>query len=568
MYCTDNELLDNTIFTSHKVTNASTETLDSMYMGLWTDIDLGCYTDDFIGCIPTMNTFYGYNQDPQDGTTGCQCDQGVPTFCDDVPTQAITFLNKDMSSFMPLSFATCPSDPISAVQFYNILNGLYANGDPITIGGNGCQGTEPTKFPFPDNPNDSQGWSMFTASINIPFGDIRSLANTYVGSLPPGGSTTLEIGYSFHQDANLDHLEIVDEMYNQIPNLQLQYDNKFQNDCALDNCIEDCVWTGDANRDSIVTGFDWLHLGLGIDNQGDARNKPLIWYPFGATDWNASIDGINNKHADCNGDGQISEHDFDWINTMFDNSYKTIPTIDEYPHGDELSIIATGGLNMDPVNIGSFGTIQVHNNQMDSLYGLAFTLEYDTAFITYFSNHSSESVWDSLGTRMTKMKEDIGEFHYADVKTDHLNSVTKTGQIGRVILRVKPNNFEQVQTLIRIKNIKAILNDGTELDYGAKDYVLNIFNPDGTGILLNNEDFAIEKIEIFPNPTTHLLNVKFEQTTSAQFSIFDIYGKNVFQQKEETVKEATLPIEHLTSGIYFLKIKKEGKEITHKFIKI
>lgn len=229
--CSGNDLLSNTIFTSYKIVNGGTETLNSMFAGLWMDMDIGCYTDDYLGCIPERNTFYGYNKDALDGTSGCQCNDGQPTYCQVVPAQAITFLNRDLSSFLPYSSNICPSNPSSTEDYYNVMNGLYANGSPMTIGGTGCDGNEPTNFAFPDNPNDAQGWSMVNNISS--FADYRLFANTSIGSLPPGAVTTLDIGYSFHQDENLDHLEIVDEMYNQIPILQQLYNEQFKVNCSV-----------------------------------------------------------------------------------------------------------------------------------------------------------------------------------------------------------------------------------------------------------------------------------------------------------------------------------------------
>ena len=145
--------------------------------------------------------------------------------------------------------------------------------------------------------------------------------------------------------------------------------------------------------------------------------------------------------------------------------------------------------------------------------------------------------------------------------------MTQNDRILLGFFKTKRHDFERVQTFIKLKNIKVILNDGTNLNYGSNNFEVNIFNPNGSGILLENEDFEIQPIEIFPNPTTHLLNVKLPKTSSVDFSIFDIYGKNIFNKKENSIQESVLNIEHLPNGIYFLKIKVEGTEQTYKFIK-
>jgi len=87
-------------------------------------------------------------------------------------------------------------------------------------------------------------------------------------------------------------------------------------------------------------------------------------------------------------------------------------------------------------------------------------------------------------------------------------------------------------------------------------------------ILLNTADLTVPQLEIFPNPTTHSLNIKMENISNVDFTIFDIYGKNVFQQNEITIESTNLNISHLSNGIYFLKIKMGGKEWVEKFVKL
>ena len=53
--CTDQPVLNNTVFTSHKTIYHGTEALDSTAIALFTDFDLGCYLDDYQGCNPATD---------------------------------------------------------------------------------------------------------------------------------------------------------------------------------------------------------------------------------------------------------------------------------------------------------------------------------------------------------------------------------------------------------------------------------------------------------------------------------------------------------------------------------
>ena len=74
--------------------------------------------------------------------------------------------------------------------------------------------------------------------------------------------------------------------------------------------------------------------------------------------------------------------------------------------------------------------------------------------------------------------------------------------------------------------------------------------------------------EIFPNPTINLLNVKLENPEAVSFEILDLYGRKVFEKAESVESNFQLPIEHLSNGVYFLKLNMEGKYDVRKFLKM
>ncbi|MDR3047676.1 MAG: T9SS type A sorting domain-containing protein [Bacteroidales bacterium] len=61
------ELLNNTVFVNYKLVNRSSNNYHDVYLGLWSDIDLGYAFDDYIGCDVQRSSYYGYNGTPIDG---------------------------------------------------------------------------------------------------------------------------------------------------------------------------------------------------------------------------------------------------------------------------------------------------------------------------------------------------------------------------------------------------------------------------------------------------------------------------------------------------------------------
>ncbi len=60
--------LGNMFFRKYKIINKSNITFDSMYVSMWSDVDLGNSTDDFAGCDTTLSLGYCYNANANDDT--------------------------------------------------------------------------------------------------------------------------------------------------------------------------------------------------------------------------------------------------------------------------------------------------------------------------------------------------------------------------------------------------------------------------------------------------------------------------------------------------------------------
>ena len=66
-YATNNPINDLTFY-NYEIINRSTETLYEVYVGFWTDADLGYAKDDYIGCDVERGLGYIYNGDNTDET--------------------------------------------------------------------------------------------------------------------------------------------------------------------------------------------------------------------------------------------------------------------------------------------------------------------------------------------------------------------------------------------------------------------------------------------------------------------------------------------------------------------
>ncbi len=232
--CAASPVLNNTVFTSHKLIYRGFDPIDSLQIGIFTDFDLGCYLDDYQGCSPERNAFYTYNQDPVDGNVGGSCN-GFPSFPGEVPVQSATFLNKKLDRFMYFESGSVGVNPIGMhdptlpIEYFRYLTGHWRDGSPLTEGGSGYQGAgAPATHAFPDNPISSSGWTMCTAGLAL--GDRRVLGVHQIGKLFPGAVNELTMAWTHHPDSDLPCG--LANTYDEIDLVQGLFDSGFDGVCS------------------------------------------------------------------------------------------------------------------------------------------------------------------------------------------------------------------------------------------------------------------------------------------------------------------------------------------------
>lgn len=305
-YQTTDEINDMTFY-RYKLINRATDQLDSCYFAMWVDPDLGCYTDDYIGCDSTRSLMYIYNTDEVDGTSGCDCDQGVPTYCNNVPILGVdyfrgplvprvrdsitgkfrnpkigepfdTIIEGGMSSFTYYNNGGIPgtppsqADPQVGPQFYNYLSGSWTDGTRFTRGGTGYNpgSNDFTNFAVYDPPNMAGGWSMCEAGLEN--GDRRTLQATGPMRLDPNTSNELIIGVVWVPDQQYPCPDLT-ELFGADQKAQDLFDNCFELPRGPDAPTVDIieldrelilVLTNDPVFGSNNINEEYEELGLGI----------------------------------------------------------------------------------------------------------------------------------------------------------------------------------------------------------------------------------------------------------------------------------------------------------------
>lgn len=87
---------------------------------------------------------------------------------------------------------------------------------------------------------------------------------------------------------------------------------------------------------------------------------------------------------------------------------------------------------------------------------------------------------------------------------------------------------------------------------------------DVTPVTLSNNEFNLDSLTIYPNPTnTGFVNIKSPNTDAMSVQVFDILGKQV---KNETLTDNTLNVSNLNTGVYILKITQNNATTTKKLV--
>jgi len=188
--------LSNTTFYNYKIINRSNLDYHNTFVTLWSDVDLGYYGDDYIGCNVPGNYGYAYNADSLDesngGTSGYgsnppaagyqvlkgpfMSNDGVDNNNDGIIDEACEQQLMSRFTYFNNSFAGVPIqtvDPSDGDEYYNYMSGFWKDGSSFTCGGNAYGGTIATPFVYPGNTYASSSCGSTSWSESGVAGDRR-----------------------------------------------------------------------------------------------------------------------------------------------------------------------------------------------------------------------------------------------------------------------------------------------------------------------------------------------------------------------------------------------------------
>jgi hypothetical protein len=205
-------------FYRYSIANRNAFSLDSLFVGFWSDVDIGTAFDDAVGTDTTYGMVYAFNLDDLDEGNYLE----RPPAIGFLPLEFLVSGASDNPSGEPPKFTNTMtyvdgggplSAPFEPSHFSRLLQSTWRDGTHLTIGGRGFNGTEPTNFIFPGDPVSGQYWSSFNIDgqgTHAFATDVRMMGSIGPVSLAPGGQIDFTVAIVWAQ--GVDHVDSITKL--------------------------------------------------------------------------------------------------------------------------------------------------------------------------------------------------------------------------------------------------------------------------------------------------------------------------------------------------------------------
>jgi hypothetical protein len=209
----------------------------------------------------------------------------------------------------------------------------------------------------------------------------------------------------------------------------------------------------------------------------------------------------------------------------------------------------------------------------DSVYGIAFTINYSKEVVDSNSAHISHTqCWiGTPGNNLLNLQHDNytnGKIDCAIVGTDHLNK-QGFGTIGVLGIDMKDDlsgRDSLIKTLnLSFSNLRFIDVDGNERALNALNDSIIVWQ-DITKI----EEYTSQQqsFSIYPNPASDFVMLDFShlKQQAEKVSLVNMYGVEVYSTSNLQNGKLQLSTKNFNSGIYFIQVKTTQNILSKKFI--
>ncbi|MFK7923324.1 MAG: T9SS type A sorting domain-containing protein [Bacteroidia bacterium] len=324
----------------------------------------------------------------------------------------------------------------------------------------------------------------------------------------------------------------------------------------------DTVWPGDANDDLIANNMDYLALGQAFGSSGPARpNASLNWQAEPVSSWSNTLpSGVNYAHTDTDGSGTVDLDDTLAVTLNYGLTHNKsggvelfgatplliIPDLSSYLPGDTVDA---------PIILG------VDTLVADSVYGIAFTINYDPALIDSASlqiDFSNSWLGNKNQDMITLDRDDFsnGQVDLALSRTDQTER-TGFGQIAkiRVVMIDDISGKDLIRDTLRLEitNVRLIRLDDTDIPYDTEIAEV-VLTQEVTALA----DFESDFWTVYPNPAQDQIVIKAKRSAKRQtkLTLYNSQGQIVFKSSIPS-GEQQIELPALPNALYLLQLQNE-----------
>lgn len=340
----------------------------------------------------------------------------------------------------------------------------------------------------------------------------------------------------------------------------------------LKQCNTDTVWAGDANADYGVSAFDPLAIAVAYGKTGPTRaNATMLWQPEYCVDWTDTFaNGVNMKHADCNGDGVVDTTDLMAVNLNWGNTHtkqggklKTTGAPDLYFDLAGISFVSGNSVSI-PIKLGSTAA------PMNNFYGLATTISVGGVTLAAAPTISYSQSW--LGTTaqtLSFIKPGAGNtsVNWAYARKDQQNT-NGHGTIALLHFTLPAGISTATPLTLSFAGTSMVDNKLNEMPATA-------FNELDTTVLIvpvgiTKPSGNISYATVVPNPSGKEARLHFSMAAAAALhcTITDVAGRVVhYESGSFPAGQQRLALPDAATGEYLIHLSSDGMTSTIKWIK-
>ncbi len=348
----------------------------------------------------------------------------------------------------------------------------------------------------------------------------------------------------------------------------------------------DCILPGDANGDRLANNYDLPNIGFGYGLQGPERellpdpDNPLLWVPNYGDDWQEEVNGVDFKHADCDGDGLIDEADVEAINVNYFPDFEVVsepvqgaPPV--YIQFDTASIVIDED-SPDYITFSAGIYVGTEELPVQQLHSLSFYLEYPYELTVPHSITISYEPASFLGApqEMLEVQRDLADHEVGryDLAWSRRNT-NGEGGYGRIATA----NFIISSDIIEGRAVPetpfpvsisgAVLFDDTR-DTLYHDELGQVELPiiDATVTSLGGPDMQPSGLQLFPNPASSLVQYRVAGGARAQrLQLCNAQGQ-VVRQTESVEDAGLISLQGLKPGLYYMSVWTDEGRFTQKLM--